>query len=159
HQGERPAEATAARLGPWGTPVNLGGVVNTEFHDHRPAISKDGLSLYFGPNLPGSVGTVEGIDRYAAPFLAAGRIAIPQPAGPPPGVVAAAGVPAVEVARPGDPGLPPPEAVALLPGAEGPGVVPAGDGAQLPKRSPRLLDALFAALDGIYQAAEQGELE
>src|SRR5262245_52124320 len=40
-------------FGPWGTPVNLGAAVNTAFSDHRPTISKDGLSLYFGSNRPG----------------------------------------------------------------------------------------------------------
>jgi hypothetical protein len=33
--------------GPWGAPVNLGGVVNSTGGDFFPAISKDGLSLYF----------------------------------------------------------------------------------------------------------------
>jgi WD40-like Beta Propeller Repeat len=48
----------------WSTPVNLGDVVNGKFLDQRCTISKDGLSLYFGSNRPGSVGTTEGSDLY-----------------------------------------------------------------------------------------------
>ena len=33
-------------FGPWSTPVNLGPVVNSPFHEWATAISKDGLSLY-----------------------------------------------------------------------------------------------------------------
>jgi len=44
--------------GPWGTPVNLGPVVNSSYNDNHPAISKDGLSLYITssplPSPPGS---------------------------------------------------------------------------------------------------------
>src|SRR5690349_23645970 len=43
--------------GPWGTPVNLGPVVNSPYNDNSPAISKDGLSLYISssrdPSPPG----------------------------------------------------------------------------------------------------------
>jgi hypothetical protein len=35
------------RLAPWGKPVNLGPVVNSEFGEINPNISRDGLSLYF----------------------------------------------------------------------------------------------------------------
>ncbi len=35
------------RLAPWGKPVNLGPVVNSEFPEINPNISHDGLSLYF----------------------------------------------------------------------------------------------------------------
>src|SRR2546422_6507617 len=38
--------------GPWGTPVNLGPVVNSPYNDNSPAISKDGLSLYISSSLP-----------------------------------------------------------------------------------------------------------
>ena len=38
----------------WGTPVNLGAVVNSTADDRCPCISSDGLSLYFGSNRPGS---------------------------------------------------------------------------------------------------------
>jgi hypothetical protein len=46
------------RLGPfgrWSTPVNLGPVVNSQFNERFPAISKDGLSLYFQSERPGGV--------------------------------------------------------------------------------------------------------
>jgi len=46
------------RLGPfgsWSTPVNLGPVVNSPFHERRCAISKDGLSLYITSDRPGGV--------------------------------------------------------------------------------------------------------
>ena len=33
--------------GPWGTPVNLGPVINSSSNENSPAISRDGLSLYF----------------------------------------------------------------------------------------------------------------
>ncbi len=37
----------ASRSEPWGKPVNLGPVVNSEFGDINPNISRDGLSLFF----------------------------------------------------------------------------------------------------------------
>lgn len=40
----------------WSAPVNLGSVVNSAFDDTQPAISKDGLSLYFGSVRPGVLG-------------------------------------------------------------------------------------------------------
>jgi hypothetical protein len=39
----------------WGEPVNLGPVINSPNNDLAPAISKDGLSLYFQSNRPGGV--------------------------------------------------------------------------------------------------------
>ena len=39
--------------GPWSTPVNLGGAVNTSgFSETRPSLSWDGATLYFGRALP-----------------------------------------------------------------------------------------------------------
>src|SRR2546425_13060294 len=38
--------------GPWGTPVNLGPVVNSPYDELPSAISKDGLSLYITSSLP-----------------------------------------------------------------------------------------------------------
>ncbi|HUU16332.1 MAG TPA: hypothetical protein VMW72_04215 [Sedimentisphaerales bacterium] len=35
---------------PWGTPVNLGPIVNTSDYDKIPNISADGLTLYFDSN-------------------------------------------------------------------------------------------------------------
>jgi len=40
----------------WSTPVNLGSVVNSTFGDTNPALSPDGLSLYFDSNRPGGSG-------------------------------------------------------------------------------------------------------
>jgi hypothetical protein len=40
----------------WSEPINLGPVINTEYNDQHAAISKDGLSLYFTSNRPGSFG-------------------------------------------------------------------------------------------------------
>jgi hypothetical protein len=37
----------------WSTPVSLGAGVNSPFSDASPAISEDGLALYFGSNRPG----------------------------------------------------------------------------------------------------------
>jgi hypothetical protein len=42
-------------FGPWSTPVNLGPVVNTQYLESHPAISKNGLSLYITSNRPGGV--------------------------------------------------------------------------------------------------------
>ncbi|HKB02573.1 MAG TPA: hypothetical protein VKD90_10160 [Gemmataceae bacterium] len=64
--------------GPWGAAVNLGPTVNTPQLDQRCTISKDGLSLYFGSNRPGSVGTIEGSDLYVTR-----RATVDDPWGPP----------------------------------------------------------------------------
>jgi len=39
--------ARAQQFGPWSAPVNLGAAVNSMCSDQHPALSKDGLSLYF----------------------------------------------------------------------------------------------------------------
>jgi hypothetical protein len=46
---------------PWAVPVNLGPVVNSEYHDYFPSLSPDGLLLFFsdhieGPPRPGGLG-------------------------------------------------------------------------------------------------------
>ena len=41
---------------PWGTPINLGPVVNTSRYDERLDISDDGLTLLFSSNRPGGLG-------------------------------------------------------------------------------------------------------
>src|SRR5687767_1039310 len=43
----------------WGAPQNLGPVVNSSFTEGGPAISKDGLSLYFHSERPGSYGSTD----------------------------------------------------------------------------------------------------
>jgi hypothetical protein len=49
------AEA-ASKFSDWAAPVNLGPVVNSTFNDFGPAVSKDGLSLYFSSDRPGGLG-------------------------------------------------------------------------------------------------------
>ncbi|MBN2312581.1 MAG: PD40 domain-containing protein, partial [Sedimentisphaerales bacterium] len=41
---------------PWGTPVNLGPIVNTSSLDGGPRISFDGSTLYFASERPGGYG-------------------------------------------------------------------------------------------------------
>jgi Tol biopolymer transport system component len=43
----------------WSAPVNLGPVVNSAMRDDNPALSADGLSLYFGSDRPGGVGNID----------------------------------------------------------------------------------------------------
>ena len=44
-------------LSTWSEPVNLGPIVNSSSDDADPALSPDGLSLYFFSNRPGGFGT------------------------------------------------------------------------------------------------------
>src|SRR5262249_54752891 len=46
----------ATTLDPWGTPVNLGPVVNTAFNDGAAALSSDGQTMYFYSDRPGGSG-------------------------------------------------------------------------------------------------------
>ena len=46
----------APKYSDWSAPVNLGAVINSSFNDQGPAISKDGLSLYFSSGRPGGFG-------------------------------------------------------------------------------------------------------
>ena len=48
--------AAAPTFSDWSAPVNLGPIVNSAFTDAGPAVSKDGLSLYFNSNRPGGFG-------------------------------------------------------------------------------------------------------
>jgi Tol biopolymer transport system component len=43
----------------WSTPTNLGPAVNSSFSDSSPAVSKNGLTLYFNSNRPGSLGEAD----------------------------------------------------------------------------------------------------
>ena len=52
----RAPSASAQKYSDWSAPVNLGPVINSAFSDQGPAISKDGLSLYFHSNRPGGLG-------------------------------------------------------------------------------------------------------
>jgi len=53
---------------PWGTPVNLGPIVNSTSLDGGPVISPDGFTLYFSSERPGGFGGVWG-DIYQAPII------------------------------------------------------------------------------------------
>jgi len=53
---------------PWGTPVNLGPIVNTASFDGAPRISPDGFTLYFSSDRPGGFGGSWG-DIYQAPII------------------------------------------------------------------------------------------
>ena len=53
---------------PWGTPVNLGPIVNTSSLDGGPRISPDGSILYFASERPGGYGGAWG-DIYQAPII------------------------------------------------------------------------------------------
>src|SRR5947207_7525566 len=51
-----PSFLAAQEFSDWSPPVNLGPTVNTGFIDAEPALSKNGLSLYFNSNRPGGFG-------------------------------------------------------------------------------------------------------
>src|SRR5258706_10363522 len=55
--------ALAQKYSEWSAPVSLGPVINSASNDQQPAISKDGLSLYFTSNRPGGIG---GFDIYVS---------------------------------------------------------------------------------------------
>src|SRR2546425_8749263 len=48
--------AGSPKFSGWSTPVNLGPVINSVLRENGPAISKDGLSLYFGSFRDGGFG-------------------------------------------------------------------------------------------------------
>jgi hypothetical protein len=50
------APSDAQKYSEWSTPINLGPTVNSASNDRGPAISKDGLSLYFASTRPLGVG-------------------------------------------------------------------------------------------------------
>jgi hypothetical protein len=53
------AEEKERQFSDWSEPVNLGPVLNSQgrdFNNQHPAISKNGLSLYFVSNRPGGFG-------------------------------------------------------------------------------------------------------
>jgi len=67
--------ADAPEWGPWSTPINLGSLVNSPLDDNRPAISKDGLSLYI---TSGRLGGFGGLDIWVSH-----RASLDDPWGPP----------------------------------------------------------------------------
>jgi hypothetical protein len=68
--------AHAQKYSDWSAPVSLGPVINSAFSDQGPAISKDGLSLYFHSNRPGGLGGP--FDMYVSQ-----RASVDDPWGPP----------------------------------------------------------------------------
>src|SRR5262245_28511951 len=54
---------SAKHFSEWGAPENIGAAINTLFNEQHPALSPDGLSLYFVSDRPGGLG---GFDIYAA---------------------------------------------------------------------------------------------
>ena len=73
----------------WSRPINLGPVVNSGFNDLAPALSKDGLSLYFQSNRPG--GSAGGLDLWVSQ-----RPDVDAPWGPPVNLGAAINTPFTE---------------------------------------------------------------
>jgi Tol biopolymer transport system component len=67
--------AQAQKYSDWSAPVNLGPVINSASSDQGPAMSKDGLTLYFHSNRPGGLG---GFDMYVSK-----RASVDDPWGPP----------------------------------------------------------------------------
>ena len=53
---------------PWGTPVNLGPIVNSPSNDGQAVLSHDGSTLYFSSARPGGLGGTKG-DIYQAPIV------------------------------------------------------------------------------------------
>lgn len=49
----------ASKTDPWGTPVNLGPVVNTGFNDGEAVVSPDGLAMFFSSDRLGGVGNYD----------------------------------------------------------------------------------------------------
>jgi hypothetical protein len=50
------AQEQAPEYSLWSIPQSVGSIVNSPFNDQHPAISKDGLSLYFASDRPGGYG-------------------------------------------------------------------------------------------------------
>jgi hypothetical protein len=46
----------AGKDAPWEPPLNLGPVINTEFNERSPELSRDGHFLFFATNRPGGLG-------------------------------------------------------------------------------------------------------
>ena len=48
--------SNSATLSAWSEPVSLGSTINSAFNDQQAALTKDGLTLYFASNRPGTPG-------------------------------------------------------------------------------------------------------
>jgi hypothetical protein len=51
--------ATAQQFTDWSTPFNLGPVINVGVNNQHPAISRDGLSLYYSSDATGTLGKLD----------------------------------------------------------------------------------------------------
>jgi hypothetical protein len=51
--------ARAQRFSDWSAPVNLGSVINVGVNNQHPAISRDGLSLYYSSDAAGTLGKLD----------------------------------------------------------------------------------------------------
>jgi hypothetical protein len=78
----------APKFSNWTTPTNLGCQVNSTFGEQAPAISKDGLSLYFGANRPGGLGATD--------IWVSQRASVHNPWGPPLNLGAIVNTPGVD---------------------------------------------------------------
>jgi len=67
-QGDMWLTRRASISDPWGTPDNLGPIVNSSSYDGGALISPDGSTLYFGSERPGGFGGMYG-DAYQAPII------------------------------------------------------------------------------------------
>lgn len=54
-----PDAAAAPDFSDWSAPENLGSAINSPYQDFGPALSKDGLSLYFTSDRPGGFGFMD----------------------------------------------------------------------------------------------------
>jgi hypothetical protein len=71
----RPHVAAAPKFSDWAAPTNLGCQINSPFGEQGPAISKGGLSLYFGSMRPDGFG--------ASDIWVSQRASVDDPWGPP----------------------------------------------------------------------------
>jgi hypothetical protein len=53
------SDQRSARYSDWSLPQTLGDLVNSTSTEQQPALSKDGLSLYFASNRPGGLGSFD----------------------------------------------------------------------------------------------------
>jgi hypothetical protein len=84
----RPYVTATPQLSDWAEPTNLGCQINSPFGEQGPAISKDGLSLYFGSMRPGGFG--------ASDIWVSQRASVRNPWGPPLNLGAIVNTPGVE---------------------------------------------------------------
>jgi WD40-like Beta Propeller Repeat len=84
----RPHVAAAPKFSDWATPTNLGCQINSPFGEQGPAISKEGLSLYFASMRPDGFG--------ASDIWVSQRASVKNPWGPPLNLGAIVNTPGVE---------------------------------------------------------------